>query len=188
MSVSLEIKVIRDTAGPALANLRSALTPQRMAAAVGPACAKLTQQHLLDLGTNKKGWPTTNFYARAAKATNWAAAPEGVVVSINQIGVRQRYQGGPIRPVNAKYLTIPIDPEAYGKVASDFENLICIRTKKGKYLAQKEGTGKTATLKFLFKLSPGVDQEGDVEVLPTRDEYFDTAKEAILRAIKPDKA
>jgi len=41
-------------------------------------------------------------------------------VGVNQVGVRQRYFGGPILPVKAQMLTIPACPEAYGKTAGEF--------------------------------------------------------------------
>ncbi len=39
-----------------------------------------------------------------------------------------------------------------------------------------------ATLNFLFKLSSGVNQQGDTSVLPTDDEYHETAVKGIGEA------
>lgn len=199
--------VTRDTATPYLVDLMGALTPQRMAAAIGPRCARFTQQWLRALGTNKYGWPSTNFWARAAKGTSWAPVDEGALISINQIGVRQRWLGGHIAPVNAQALAIPISPVSYGHVPSEFPGLFLLRTKKGAYLVQhgggigagskaqrmrtKRGMGGHAmsradsSLNFLFKLSSGVNQAGDPRVMPSRDGLAWEAKTALLAAIKP---
>jgi len=184
--------------------LRASLTPGRLSAAVGPACANLTRAHLRDLGQNKRGWPTTNFWARAAKATSWRRVPEGTVVSINQIGVRQRFFGGPISPVNAKALTIPISPVAYGHVASDFPGIFALKTPKGTYLVQKDETEgmkkrerakairgmggnwkrrEAGTLHFLFKLVSSVLQGPNPGVLPDMDEYRAESNKAVLAAV-----
>ena len=70
-------------------------------------------------------------------------------VSVNQIGIRQRLQGGPIRPVNAKMLTIPAQPDAYGKTAGEFGNLefkMVLDPSSGHMraaLVEKKGTPKT---------------------------------------------
>jgi len=203
MSVSQTIIVTEDTASPALADLQSRVTPERMKAVIGPAINRLTQDHLVRRPTNKRGWPSTHFWARAARATHWDAQPDGVTVSINQIGVRQRYHGGPIRPVNRRALTIPISPEAYGKTASDFPDAFMIKTRKGAYLVQRgettsAKTGRTikrtgrgvarkrvvAALEFLFKLSKGVTQDPDPDVIPSDEAYLDTAAGALRSSLE----
>lgn len=194
-------------ARPRIAELMARLTPQRLAAAVGPACARATQRHLLALGQNKKGWPTTHFWSRAAKATSWQALEDGVVVSINQIGARQRYHGGHIAPVTKRALTIPISPVAYGHTASEFPGSFLLKTTNGAYIVQHGeevggGTSKAArakfnrgrggnaskrikaSLNFLFKLSTGVDQEPNPEVLPSHEEMAAVAVAAIQRAVR----
>jgi hypothetical protein len=137
---------IEDGATPALEELAKRVAPARMAGQLGPRLVRLHQTHFLRNGKNKKGWPTTNFWARAAKATNWQATTEGVDIVVPQIGVRQRYRGGMIRPVKKKFLTIPAVAEAYGKVASDFPGItfkMVMDLESGKMrpaLVQKAGT------------------------------------------------
>lgn len=195
MSVAIECK-INDQATPAVRGLAARLQPDRLAARVGPACAQLTRSYLRGLPANKKGWPTTNFWQRASRATTWTATNDGVMISINQIGVRQRYHGGPIKPVNAKFLTIPIAPQAYGKTASDFPGSFIIKTAKGAYLVQYgqtvSKTGKVgkaqarnASLEFLFKLSAGVNQKGNPNIIPSDDAYYTVIHQAIKDAVKP---
>jgi len=202
--VSVTIDVVGNTADEALNALREQLTPRRMAAAVGPALARQVQRHLAGLGTNKRGWPSTRFWARAARATSWQRVPEGAVVSVNQIGVRQRFQGGIIKPVNARALTIPISPVAYGKTASEFPGSFLLKTKKGTFIVQpgEEVSEKTsrmtkrtkgaggnasrrirAALNFLFVLKGQVNQEADPSVLPSRESMMETAKTALRGAL-----
>lgn len=214
--MSISISITKDTAGPAIADLAARLDPQRLAAAVGPACSRLIQRHIRALPGNKKGWPRTQFWADAARATNWTAAEGGAIISVNKIGFRQRYYGGPIKPVNTGALTIPISPVSYGHAASEFPGLFLLRTAKGAYLVQKLEAaflGKSkrgeklaakrktyfrelggnaskrvqADLSFLFMLSQGVDQAPNPDVIPTREALAAEAKTAILAAIKPDE-
>ena len=204
--MSVTIQVTRDAATPAIAKMLGKLTPQRLGAAVGPACSLLVKQNFRGLGTNKRGWPTTNFWARAAKATSWSREPDGVMVSVNQIGVRQRWLGGVIRPVTARALTIPMSPVAYGHRASEFPGLFLLKTKTGTFLAQhgEDVGGKrtkaarasfakglkgnvkvriNAFLNILFKLESSVTQEADASVMPAREEFAATARQAIVEAI-----
>jgi hypothetical protein len=203
--IAFDAKVI-DGATPSIRALMASLTPRRLNAAVGPAATKLTQNKLLSNPPNKRGWPTTNFWPRAAKATNWAETPAGPVISINMIGMRQRFHGGEIKPVNAKALTIPVAAEAYGKTAADFAGqlkLVVIpgkgawlakqsfeerpggRLKAGRRQVQGPGTSTARQrLKFLFYLSKGVTQEAHPEIIPTTDEYGDAAIKAIKEAVE----
>lgn len=205
--MSYTVEVIKDTARPALQRLLAKLTPQRRAAAVGPAVARLLQRHFLGNGRNKRGWPTTNFWARAARATSWSGRDNGdALVSVNQIGVRQRWKGGAIAPVHAKALAIPISPVSYGHLPSEFPGLFLLRTKKGAYLVQYgDGAGREtkaaaakrvrglkgnhsrrikAALNFLFKLSGGVEQQPDDSVMPAMDAILQAAKDALLLAVR----
>jgi hypothetical protein len=202
MSVSFQI-AINDTATPRLQQLAENLTAERLGALIGPAVNRLTKDHIVMLPGNKRGWPRTNFWAQAARATNWRTTPDGCVVSVNKTGMRQRYHGGPIRPVNKRALTIPISPEAYGKTASHFPNAFLITTSKGAYLVQRgyristktgkptKATGRgyarkrvVADIEFLFKLSYGVTQKHDPTVLPSTGAYSDTATDALANAFE----
>jgi hypothetical protein len=177
MSLATKIE-IEDNATPGLIALQGRVSPQRMAAELGPRCTRLVQRHLRQNGPNKKGWPTTNFWPRAAKATNWQEGAGFVDIVTNQIGVRQRLLGGPIKPVNAGALTIPIAPEAYGRRASEFADAFIAHTAKGAFIVVKEGKGKEAKLKFLFFLAKGVNQEPDPDVMPTDEDFAQTFDES----------
>lgn len=204
MSFSFFIDV-KDHATPAIRAKIAATSPQRLRAFVGPAESLLVKKHFLALPHNRRGWKPANFWPGAARSTNWQTVPDGVVISVNQIGVRQRYQGGPIRPVNAKALAIPVAEQAYGKTPRDFGGQLQVVVIKGKgaWLALKsfeqrpadkqkgrkkqQGPGLATVrerLQFLFKLCAGVEQAPNPNVLPTDEEIRATAITAIEEAIK----
>jgi hypothetical protein len=204
--MSITFEVTKNTAIPRLQELQARLTPQRMGAAAGPAVARVVQRHLVSIKGNKRGWPTTHFLERAARSTSWQSVAEGVLVSINQVGMRQRYHGGPIKPVKADALAIPISPVSYGHVPRDFPGLFLLKTPKGAYLAQRVGAQEGETkaqkgkrirglggnwkrrkgtgLNLLFKLSGGVNQAADPGVLPDKGAMTTAALDAILASLK----
>lgn len=186
MSATITID-IQDGATPELRAKFAALTPQRIYRAISGAVLKLTQSNFLTLPSNKMGWPSTGFWKGAYRATTVAPDPQGVMLSVNQIGVGQQWRGGEILPVKGKALTIPMAPQAYGHTASFFPGIFCLRTKAGAFLV----IGKEPDLVFLYRLSPGVTQKPNARVMPTVEAYATTAKEGILRAwrtAQPGKA
>jgi hypothetical protein len=204
MSASLTIEV-KDRASAKLREQMAKCSGARLNAAVGPAVTLLVKRNYLSLPHNRKGWAPVNFWADAARATNWTSVVDGVVVSTNKIGVRQRYQGGWIRPVNAKALAFPVAEEAYGKTPADFPDQLQLVVIKGKgaWLALKsfEPHGQTPRacrkqiqgpavntlrerLKFMFLLSYGVNQPANPAVLPSDEEIFSTVTQAAEAAIK----
>lgn len=196
MSIAMKFDLVRDTARPALRELEGAVSPKRIAGELGPRLTKLVQGNFLKQPRNKNDWPTTNFYPRAAKATNWQADDQALHIIVNQIGIRQRFYGGEIKPVNAKALTFPAAPDAYGKRASEFSNLVIrfiLDPASGKMrpaLVEKPGTVKvklgrkkkdgsrtstpvsTSTgLVPLFWLASGALQSPNPAIIPTPEEF-----------------
>jgi hypothetical protein len=187
------IELEKDTATPWLRKLQANITSHHIGNKVGPAGTKLVQEHFRRLGENKRGWPSTNFYGRAAKATNWQPGSGFVdIVVANQIGLRQRLMGGDIKPVKAGALTIPAQPETYGKTAHDVLNLKfgfaldpelgvmrpalveksgIERGKKGKKGQYLKGASVTTGLVALFWLAKGVHQKADPNVMPSDGEF-----------------
>jgi len=98
------------------------LQARELGPVIGASAVKITRRHLLDrnLEPNQFGAAKTNFYQKAANAVQWQLVGDTVVISINSVGIAQRYFGGTIRPVAAKFLTIPARAEAHGKRASEF--------------------------------------------------------------------
>lgn len=207
MSLTSTIAIEGDTATPWLAETTRKLTPHRMAAAIGPRATRLVQQNFRKLGANAKGWPSSHFYGRAAESTNWSEGLGFVEISVGQIGIRQRLLGGVIKPVNAGALTIPAQPDAYGKTAREFSNLqfkMVLDPERGVMrpaLVEKAGTAKTKVgrkkkdgtrtetevsqatgLVALFWLAKSVSQEADPKVMPSEPEFdrvFDESVKAL---------
>ena len=198
MSLSLTVNT-HDTASPALAALESMLTPGQIAASVGEAEAALFQDNFRKNGTNKNHWPTTGFWPRAAGTTSWQATDDGVTISVNQTGVRQRFLGGPIQAKNGhKYLTIPACAAAYGKTAGDFSNLKPVPYISNGHLAfalveadavstrrkNKSASSDLAGGGVYFWLVQSVNQAPDPTVLPDESEIRQTASDAIQSLIE----
>jgi hypothetical protein len=204
MIAGTAIRIVSDTATPALREWMAALTPDRLAARIGPPLQKLTMEHLAGLGSNVKGWPSTGFFEKFARNVRWVPDEQGVAVAIlpaivngRTVGLRRVVFGGdPITPQTVSMLAIPISPVSYGHVPSDFPNLFLVKTVKGAYLCQRgeavsEKTGHVigqrrglggnvgrrirAHLNFLFKLAASVNPPGNRDVLPSDEELLNVA-------------
>jgi len=117
---------IQDRATPAVEGALSELQLAGVKPAIGRAVVRLVQQHFLRLNAsraNPLGGPRSNFYAQAARNTRYDVQTDGVLVSVGQVGIRQRLEGGEMVPRNVKYLTLPAIAEAYGKRTREFPNL-----------------------------------------------------------------
>ena len=178
---------IRDTASPLLNRLREDLTiPRAAGKSIGRGVTQLIKGHLTDLDRrrpNRLGGPRTHFYLRAAEATNFRVTGKGVVISINQLGIRQRILGGTIVPRKARALTIPVSPEAYGKRAREFPDLVLIKTnQRGSTILARIGQGDR--VEPLFVLKKRVVQKADPSVLPTEKEIITTARRTLGRFLQ----
>lgn len=206
MSIAI---TIADNATPMLTAVTERVRPERLAAAVGRGVLLLVRQHFVGNGTNKQGWPSTHFWARAAKATTLSTDAEGVTVVCNQIGVRQRYYGGPIKPVKAKMLTIPARADAYGKTAREFSDLqvkmlldpatnrmrLALVEKAGTNVVKlgrkrKDGTrsekvvAQKTGLAPLYWLARKVTQKGDAGVIPSDAEFMEEIQKRVETVVE----
>jgi hypothetical protein len=209
----ISISIIKDTATPAIRGLLRGLTPERLAARLGPPLEKLTKDHLAALGPNKRGWPTTHFYKKYAPNVKWIPRPDGMSIAIppaiihgREAGLGLRVYGGGIVPQRVSMLAIPISPVSYGHVPGDFSGLFVVRTTKGAFLCQhaevkrprlmlptgvkrsllgaNSGRPAMTEINFLFQLRASVVQSGDRDVLPSNDEYQATAIKALTEGMK----
>jgi hypothetical protein len=162
---------------------------------IGGRVQRQIQDHLRGLESsrpNRLGGRRTHFWAKAAQATFFEVQDDGVVVSINQQGMRQRFEGGTLKPVHKKWLTIPIRAEAHGRRAGEFNDLrfvqlsrgtamlvqadqtqVRFRKRKGGIRVQKgEEVGGLA----LFLLKKSVTQRPDPSVLPTEQQILDESR------------
>lgn len=200
----IELSIIRDDATPAVNAMNQFLTSRQIKRAVGVACTAHVKRHLLGLGPNKMGFPSTGFYAGAAKGTTWDFTPEGVVIQVENESypgaMNQRFHGGPI-DAKDKLLTIPARAEFYGHRASEFDNLKVARFGKTLALVIAEGgtgtvnfkTGRSQRVKGAGQRSEGavaywlvshVDQDADPGVLPDQAELASTAILAVDTLVK----
>lgn len=185
---------IKNQASAAIARVSAAVSGARLNPQIGAAEVLLFKRHFLGLPPNKQGFPSTHFWADAARSTNFRLDPSGPVISINKQGIRQRRYGGQILPTGGrKYLTIPANAEAYGKRAGEFHNLRI--AKLGGRLAlvenqasevsiskaDKKGnrtvtwTASRTGLVPFFWLVKAVNQQPDPSILPSDQEISDVA-------------
>lgn len=95
--------------------------------AAGRGVRRLLMDYLGELDAsrpNKLGGKRTHYYADLARGVTCDITSDGAAVRVTGLGVALHYYGGTIKPTGGrKYLTIPVDPEAYGRRASEFNNL-----------------------------------------------------------------
>lgn len=107
-------------------------------------------------------------------------------VTVALEGFRQRFAGGTIRPVNRKTLTIPLVPEAYGKLAPEFGDLQfrpvygaakLVGVLEGKAGSAFEGQSVYALVRFVV-------QGPDPSVLPPEKAMAEEAVSALRKAVE----
>lgn len=140
---------------------------------------------------------TPSQFPQSSAATNAKASANAIVISVNQIGVRQRLQGGDIFPTgDHKYLAIPARAEAYGHAPSEFDNLKVGYSRAGAYaLVENQATkinwGRQNKAGFrdfstevvgggvFFWLVKSVHQEPDPSVIPADQDIMQVADETL---------
>jgi len=213
MSATLNI----DGGGNAINNLLAevrqlggAITGDEIRLIMGAAVKEEVQQHLYALSNDEGhhktarslGATPTGFYLHAADHTHDPQLEEqGVSVSIEQQGLAQRFYGGRIE--GDPLLTIPARAEAYGKRASEFDNLRLIIWNQdgagdGQFIGglverdatvvnprrggfkQTKGRAKGDAIGggLFYFLARWVDQSADPDVLPDEGVVLDSALSA----------
>ena len=199
---------ISGNAPSALSAFSSELATDGAKHAAGRGVRRLLMDYLSGLDSsraNQSGGKRTHFYAGAARNVSYDVDDDGATVSVHEVGIAQRYYGGTIVPTAGhKFLTIPVDPDAYGRRAGEFDNLSVQYglTKGGKarpmFLVQdngyrytqkknrktgvKEVTGATWEAgKIMFYLALSVHQDADPSVLPSEDLMNQAAMDSITR-------
>jgi hypothetical protein len=204
MSISITSEISSDNATPAIADLMNRTAPEKLAAVIAPPLETFMRVHLKNLGTNKRGWPTTKFWERASRATKATINSDrkSLTIRVDQVGVRQRWKGGTIKPVSARMLAIPMSPVSYGHLPSEFPGAFLLKTKKGAFIAQQgqqlTASGKftrvtraggnasrrlRASLNILFVLKSSVTQAPNPNVVPSDDQFQEVAMAAIQRSL-----
>ena len=199
---TVTFRVDLSQATEAIAALARKTDPAFLAQTIAEPMREMWVSRLKNLGTNKRGWPSTGFWEAAARDTIAIVQGTQITLRCQKVGVRQRALGGTITPKNAKALTIPISPVSYGRRASEFPGLFLLRTKRGSYLVQQGESvtssgsvrqGKSlggnrqrrqrAGLNFLFKLAASVTQEADPRVIPSNEELMEVAMAAATKEL-----
>ena len=93
----------------------------------------------------------------------------------------QRFFGGDIVPRVAKWITIPIHPEAYGHRAREFNDLEFVPSEDGRRAWLVRDTSDTVggmAGEFFYLLVRRVRQKADPSVLPEEEEMQTAANQA----------
>ena len=124
----------QDKLTPVVQEAKDLLQGQRLNPALAAGVLKLFRAHMRELPKNRQGWPSQNYWMEAAKSAYTLPAPEGFSLQVPQAGFGMHVTGQPetIEPRNAKMLTIPAVPEAYGRRAGEFDLKITYYRKGGK--------------------------------------------------------
>lgn len=178
---------------------------------IGTALVRLIQQHFRGLPPNKMGWPSTGFWAGAARGVGWDRGEGGTVVIYadneeHPGAVRQLYYGGTIRAKDKK-LTIPARAEFYGHRAGEFDNLKVVVFGNTGTAALVVGPGGTGLVDFstgrsrirtatgvraagvvAYWLKDEVTQPPHPEVLPTDGQIADAAIVAVAEQLRLEAA
>jgi hypothetical protein len=199
------VTIVLDTATPLLSRLRDEAARGDLVLVGGRAAGQLVRDHLVQLNTERHRYGR-GYYAQAAQSVTVTKVGQGAAISITQTGFRQRLFGGPIDPVNSKFLTIPASPEAYGRRAGEFPDLEMTKTMdengtlrwalvrrpstpiRFQHRKQADGSIKTKIVpgltrgaEVMFWLVAHVNQEPDPTVLPADDFISATALAAMQR-------
>ncbi len=193
---------IRDNVTVALARMQAGLQPPVVNPAIGTAVKKLFQDHFLALPKNKQGFPSTNFWSGAARATTWQLLAAGVIIRVDQQGVGYQLRGGDLKPGAGKtYLTIPATAAAYGHRAREFNLKFAIvddngfqrpalvarrsvaslvtQTQTGKYKHTADAVGEVV----FYWLVRSAHKEPNPSVIPSEAEIGSTAATAVQMKI-----
>lgn len=181
MSVAIKIAVA-DQATPVVRAVSRTLAPAAINPVIGRSARNTIREHFFGLNSsrpNQLGGRRTNYYTGAGRGTQFQIVSESeVVVSVNQIGIVQRFYGGTITPKASKYLTIPVHPAAHGKRAREFD-LELVFGPGGRPIALATKGGKKSRVgEIYYRLVKSVTQQPDRTVLPDN--------ELIVRRINKD--
>lgn len=122
----------------AMARLDDALQT-KATAVIEMAALKSVQDHLDDQYVprqNALGGPSTGYWATVRNSAAAEVDGGAVTVSLTGVGLRMKYEGDVIRPSGRvstvtgkpiKFLSIPVDAQAHGKVPAEFGKKLYVR-------------------------------------------------------------
>jgi hypothetical protein len=184
MHLIVRINETEDGATPAVIAAAERYKGRTANAAMAASVAVRIQEHLRlkNFEPNKMNAPKTNFYSQARDATFFEADAAGAAVYIAKDGIRQRYYGGTIRPVNRRALTIPVDRQSYGREASEFGDelrFVAVRSVLRPNVVGLLVLGKESDAPVMYVLMKEVEQQPDPSVLP----YYDVLQAAAIEGL-----
>lgn len=161
--------IIRDRASPGLQRIAAQVKePRALLAVLGRKGAQELKTHFRKKDTtqpNKLGGRRTHYWREVADSTRAGkATARSVTIRIGHPTISQKVYGGQIIAKRAKALTIPMHPDAHGRMASEFDDELFIhKDDQGKgYLARSTGGG----IELMYALRKSVNQDPDPTALP----------------------
>lgn len=98
-------------------------------------------------------------------------------------GASRAYHDITIRPVNRKFITIPLHQAAYGKKASDISGMFVLTSKAGKkFLAKKQGSAIT----LLWLLAKQAFQPQDSTIMPSDESLASSLLAKVAAEVKSE--
>ena len=172
-----------DLTGKLTELLRRSRRPRSVLQAAARGVRSRLQRHFRerDKEPNRLGGRRTHFWLDVYKSTQLGQVTESfAIVSIGDHRFAQKLRGGTIRAIQAKALTIPVDPEAHGRRAAVFERETGLKLifigQGGKGILATRAAGSDA-LQVRYLLVPSVHQDPDPEALPPQGEMESAALE-----------
>lgn len=198
---------IKDDATRHLSALSARLASRAMLDALGEAGAQSLRDNFgkkeMDPSTHRTasalGARPQNLFAQFVQSTSYSVTSESAVVSVTHDAIRQRLEGGTIRPVLSRALAIPANAAAYGHRAREFQ-LRAVYFKNpqanaiGMLIAethitesvQRRVRGKVKTVKTIrqaagvyYWLIAQARQDADPTVLPTDAQFISDVEAAL---------
>lgn len=203
MSISAQISISQDNATPAVAALMNRVQPDRLARIMRDPLRAFWRDRLKNyprLPGKFAAFPSTGFGEEAADSVEAFALSDSVLLTAKKQGLRLRYEGGTIRPVNKKVLCFGITSETYGKSYAEFAGRLSTekikaqhtgpvkRGKKWKVETREVKRTRTdaeakAELRKKFAFAKEITFQPNLEVVPTSDEFMEVAMAAISRSL-----
>lgn len=179
MSQALSIAITRDDASRAVRKLMVSTSPRALGEVVWPPALDLTRRHLSDY-KNKRNLPSQGFGEQLANKSFGTSTDQGAKIIVHGQGARLIYEGGIVKPVNKKCLCFGITAESYGKSLPEmFGGSIPPRGQR-----TPEQRERLKALRKEFAFARSVTIQAHYDLLPTHQEYRETAFKALKLAIK----
>lgn len=187
MSLGIELTYPEPAKWPPLMRLQNGLKTTAVRREMGRAIATAVRKHLTLMDSEKAnalGGARTHFYGNARKAVSQPEliSGDGIKVTIDHLGLAQRYYGGTITARPGSALTIPVHPAAHGKRAREIADLQLIPTPRSAHakaiLAKPNKQSKNGIGEVYYVLCKRVTQDPDKSILPTDQELTNVAMQA----------